>query len=638
MSLIAPAALALGLLAVPILLLYMLRLRRREQIISSAMHWRELTRDRSANIPWQRLRRNLLLLLQLIILAALVLSLARPFLRAPGRVDGGLIVLLDASASMTATDGEGSRSRFEDAKSEVEKLIDGLGGADRMTLINVGRAPTVLAAVTSDRQRLRSALESALPENAAADWPAAFALAAGSAQGLSNPHVVVVSDGNLPGSLPTLPGDVSFIPVGRSGENLTIAAQAARPSGDGIDLLVGVTNSGDNESSALLSLYTDDVLFDSRRLTIAPGARANETWRLPLDAGVIEARLMPVDDSVDYLDVDDQAWSVIDSGGERRVMIVTEGNLFLERFFALLPGFSVVRASGSDSIEPATDGDMPFDLYVFDGVPIPDPLPPGNMLIFNPQPSNESAENSTPEIQVSAVFTNAQTVRLADDPLLDNVDWRGINVAEARDVAAPGLEPIIEAEGGPLLLAGEVDGRRVGIFTFDLHRSDLPLQIAFPVVMANITGWLNPGRVLTIDDNLQPGSTVTLIPNPRAEMITVIKPNGDVWEDTVKEAGEPAVFSETGEPGLYTVAYTDTAGESHTVGRFAINFNNDEESRIQPQPSIRLGQGDVRPDARETEGRREIWPWLLLAALAVLLVEWWVAYRRGSKRPFLKAR
>jgi hypothetical protein len=637
MSFIAPVALALGLLAIPILLLYMLRLRRREQLISSAMHWRELTHDRSANIPWQRLRRNLLLLLQLIILAALVLALARPFLRAPGRVDGGLIVLLDASASMTATDGEGGRSRFDEAKSEVDQLIAGLGGADRMTLISVGRTPTILSALTNDRQLLRRALETASPESAAADWPAAFALAAGSTQGLSDPHIVVVSDGNLPVSLTTFPGEVTFIPVGRSGENMTIAAQAARPSGGGIDLLVGVVNSGGEEASALLSLYADDALFDSRRLTIAPGERANETWRLPLDAGVIEARLTPVDGSVDYLALDDRAWSVTDGGGGRRVMLATEGNLFLERFFGLLPGYSVVRATLGASVEPTPD-DAPFDLYVFDGVPIPDPLPPGNILIFNPQPSVERPDNAAPLIRVSDIFTNTQTVRLADDPLLENVEWQGINVAEARSVEALGLETIIEAEGGPLLLAGEVEGRRMGIFTFDLHRSDLPLQIAFPVVMANITGWLNPGRVLTIDDNLQTGTTVTLIPNPRAAMITVIKPNGEVWEETVQGSVEPVLFSETGEPGLYTVSYSDAAGESHPAGRFAVNFSDAEESRIQPQSSIRLGQSDMRPGAREPEGRREIWPWLLLAALAVLLAEWWVAYRRGLKRPFLKFR
>ena len=112
MSLLAPAALALGLLALPIVLLYMLRLRRREQTVSSTYLWRTLVRDRAANAPWQRLRRNLLLLLQLLILAALVLALARPALRLPGLGGGSVIVLLDASASMLATDGDGAHDKL----------------------------------------------------------------------------------------------------------------------------------------------------------------------------------------------------------------------------------------------------------------------------------------------------------------------------------------------------------------------------------------------------------------------------------------------------------------------------------------------------------------------------------------------
>ncbi|MBX7253364.1 MAG: VWA domain-containing protein, partial [Candidatus Promineofilum sp.] len=129
MALLAPAALALALLAVPILLLYMLRLRRREQPVSSTWLWRELVRDRAANAPWQRLRRNLLLFLQLLILAALVLALARPALRRPG-LGGNLIVLLDASASMRASDGR--PTRFDDARAAVERLISSLSGDDRL--------------------------------------------------------------------------------------------------------------------------------------------------------------------------------------------------------------------------------------------------------------------------------------------------------------------------------------------------------------------------------------------------------------------------------------------------------------------------------------------------------------------------
>src|SRR5205085_3608932 len=98
MSFLAPLALALGLLAVPIIVLYMLKLRRREVEVSSTILWQLLMRDREANAPWQRLRRNLLLMLQLLLLIALVLALARPFWRVPTVASGTLVVLLDGSA------------------------------------------------------------------------------------------------------------------------------------------------------------------------------------------------------------------------------------------------------------------------------------------------------------------------------------------------------------------------------------------------------------------------------------------------------------------------------------------------------------------------------------------------------------
>src|SRR5690349_3028699 len=179
MSFLTPLFLLLGLLAGPIILLYMLRLRRREMLVSSTMLWQKLLRDREANAPWQRLRRNLLLILQLIILAALVFALARPFIPVPTVVSGSVVVLLDGSASMLATDVE--PNRFEVAKGEVERLINELGGGDQMTLILVGRTPTVLASATGDHTRLRNALDQAQPAPAAADWAAAFALATGAA-------------------------------------------------------------------------------------------------------------------------------------------------------------------------------------------------------------------------------------------------------------------------------------------------------------------------------------------------------------------------------------------------------------------------------------------------------------------------
>jgi hypothetical protein len=228
-------------------------------------------------------------------------------------------------------------------------------------------------------------------------------------------------------------------------------------------------------------------------------------------------------------------------------------------------------------------------------------------------------------------------VRVAADPLLENVDWRALSVAEAQRVEAPALTPLVEAEGGPLLLTGEVDGRRVAVFAFDLRASDLPLQIAFPVIMANITAWLSPGRVIAADDNLQPGATVTLLPDARAASVTVTMPDGSVWEQAIDPTA-PVLFDQTQQTGIYRVAFRDAAGQAQPGGAFAVNFFDAAESRIQPATALQIGQSAVTGDAAGIEGLRELWPWLLAGGLAVLLVEWWFTYRRALRRPLFKLR
>src|SRR6187399_60973 len=123
MAFLTPIALLGALLAIPIVLLYMLRLRRREVVVSSTFLWQQIVRDSEANTPWQRLRRNLLLLLQLLILALLVLALARPFVTVPAVSAGQIVVLLDASASMNASDSVDG-TRFDEAKRRALEIVE----------------------------------------------------------------------------------------------------------------------------------------------------------------------------------------------------------------------------------------------------------------------------------------------------------------------------------------------------------------------------------------------------------------------------------------------------------------------------------------------------------------------------------
>ena len=623
MSFLTPLFLLLSLLAIPIIVMYMLRLRRREVLVSSTLLWQKLLRDREANAPWQRLRRNLLLLLQLLILAALVLALARPFIPVPSIVSGSVVVLLDASASMQATDV--APSRFEAAKAEVHRFINDLGGGDQMTIIKAGQTPSVLVAAAGDRNLLRRALDEAQPDPAAADWKAAFALAAGAAQGFRDAHIVIVSDGGLPQDLPPLPAEPVYVPIGESGENLAITALATRNTSAGPQLFASVSNEGVIDRQALLSITVDGTLFDSRRVTVQASDDTAATWELPEDAAVIEASLS--DNADDLLALDDRAWAVHEGGVSNRALLVTDGNLFLEQVFSVMPGFEMFKTTpGSDVVGE------PFDLYVFDGVPLPEPAPAADMLIIHPQPSADQATGTNDPFSVTGTFSETVAIRLADSPLLQFVDWRNVHIRAAQNVAAPWAQTLVQAEGGPLILAGERGGHRIAIMTFDLRDSDLPLQIAFPILMANITSWLSPGRAFEAPTGLQPGEPVPISPAAGTTAVLVNKPDSTTW---TAEVGEEAIFfNETGQLGLYQVSLRDGSGVQ-PAGRFAVNLFNPVESIIQPAGVLRIGQATVETAVNGDIGQRELWPWLVALALAVLIVEWWV-HHRGARLPKIK--
>src|SRR3954451_7574430 len=156
MSILAPWALLLSLLAPVIVAMYLLKLRREEQTVSSTFLWRRMVRDVEANAPWQKLRRNLLLLLQILLLLALIFALARPYIFTTGITGPNLILIVDRSASMAATDAGGTR--LDAAKNEALRLVDQLPDTGRATVIAFGGTMEVPASASSDRRELRAAI------------------------------------------------------------------------------------------------------------------------------------------------------------------------------------------------------------------------------------------------------------------------------------------------------------------------------------------------------------------------------------------------------------------------------------------------------------------------------------------------
>jgi len=625
MAFLTPLALLGGLLAVPIILLYMLRLRRREVVVSSTFLWQQVVRDSEANTPWQKLRRNLLLILQLLILALLVLALMRPFIIVPAVSAGQIELLLDASASMNATDTPDGITRFEAARAQALSMVDTLGAGDTMTVIRVSNVPEVLVPRTGDANLLRQAINAMQPGQAAADWVAAFTLAVADAAGAQDFNLVVVSDGGLGAAegLPGVPGTVRYLPVGQSGDNLAITALSARAlPGQPPQLFAQITNYGAQDAAVIFDLRVDGALHSAERLTVPAGSSLPViSTDLPADFQTVQAGLtLPAGAAVpDYLALDDRAWTVNSTGGERRVLLMSAGNLFLEQALRSLSG---IEAFQGDPTRPLPA--EAYDLYIFDGwLPADGVLPQGDLLFINPP-----QDTSLFKVGAESSETGAISV-LSNDARTAFVDFGSVNILKFRPVTADWATPLVSAAGGALLLAGETDGRQAAILTFDLHDSDLPLQITWPILMANLMDWFTPRSAVNVPDGLHVGDSLSVRPPAGATQVRVTLPDGGV-RDLPVERGT-VVFADTNAPGLYRVDLL--AGEQVLQSvAVAVNLFSPLESAIAPREQITLSGATIQPAAPDAVGQQEFWPLAALLALVVLLVEWW-AYQWRMQAP-----
>ncbi|MEW6161328.1 MAG: BatA and WFA domain-containing protein, partial [Verrucomicrobiota bacterium] len=143
--------------AIPVVILfYLLKRKRVVHLVSSTLLWQRFLSETQASAPFQKLRHNWLLVLQILLLVLVILALSRPYFA--GKTESGrlLVVILDASASMQSTDE--TPSRFEKARGEALKLVDSLHDTDAMVVLQAAAVTEVKQSPTSAKSALRRAI------------------------------------------------------------------------------------------------------------------------------------------------------------------------------------------------------------------------------------------------------------------------------------------------------------------------------------------------------------------------------------------------------------------------------------------------------------------------------------------------
>jgi hypothetical protein len=524
---------------------------------------------------------------------------------------------------MQARDGGNDRTRFEAAQEEALGVVNTLGATDTMTVLRVTQVPEIIAPATNDRLILTAAINAAQPSNASANWTAALTLAIGSAIDAEDFHLVIVSDGGLgdPALLPEIPGEVSYIPVGQSSENVAITALATRAlAGQPPQLFTQITNYGPQDAEIVYSLTVDGELFISDFYTVpAQDSISLVSAALPEGFSLIEAGVtIPAASEIpDYLAVDNHAWAVSRSVVDRQVLLMSPGNLFVEQLLRSLPALDGFRGDLERGLPRQS-----FDLYILDRW-LPDELPEGDLLFIDPPASTDFFTVGPTQSEIGEVMVTPNDART------QFLDFDAVNIREYRQISDVGwATPLVTAGDDPLVLVGEVDGRQVAVLSFDIHNTDLPLQISWPVLMANLMDWFSPQTVISAAD-LTVGDALVIRPPLTASGIRVTAPNGATEELGID--GQSIIYAGTDALGVYSldIMEGDTLAQRQV---FTVNLFDPQESDITPQPEIIIGQTTVSGDAPDNLGQVEIWPLAALLGLLVLLLEWFL-YQRRQRLP-----
>ena len=607
MSLLVPAAGFLALTLPAIVALYFLRIRRPTRVVPALHLWPDQIRDRQANVPWQRLRFSWLLLLQLLVAALLVVSAVQPALSASVTLSPHTIVLLDASASMQAHDVR--PSRIDEAKREVSALIDQLGPQDRMTLIAVQSTPRIVASVTGNRQAMHQALDAVTAGNGSADLSTALSLASGIVRAGDAARAFLYSDGivePMTANFGGLPFPIEYHRIGVSGENVGLTSLVVRAGSQAPAAYLHVQNFGQQARSFDLEWRADTGLIDVRPLKLAGGQAQDLVLPVPAGATTVTARI----DSGDIFALDDSVTAVARAPRTFHVLLVTPGNVFVEQALKLRTDFQV------DVVAPAAYRDSnEYALTVFDRFS-PRVLPDAPLVMIDPPAGSQLAGSD-------AVGIGHVRASDAGDPLLTNVSLQDVHVARCQDLSSSTFgRPLITSVQTPLVLVRD-EPYRQALFGFDVHESDFPLRVGFPVLVENLTEWMLPASVPL--RSYHPDEPVTVVPEQGASSITVTRPDGGRRSIA---PGAVATFADTDLTGVYTVDQT----VSGKVGRswFAVNLFSNAASQLKPLNQLTLPptQGAPVTAAVVHRGQLPIWPWIALFALVLVLAEW-LAFHRG---------
>ena len=640
-------------ISVPLLLLlYFLKLKRREQIVSSTLLWKRAVQDLQVNAPFQRLRRNLLLLLQLLVLLAILLALAGPIMSLIAGPARRYVILIDRSASMNATDIK--PSRLDAAKEQAKIFVESLQSksfyslrddSDQTMVIAFDSRAKVLCNFTSDKKQLNRAIEAVTPSDDVSSLSEAIIVAQAFAQspGVEADYMsaeepaqlVLFSDGQIRDldQIVVGPDELTFHCLGESQQNIAVIAMQARRSYENpeeVSVFATLANYGSEPVNCDVQLSINNNVRAVRTATVPPRASDEPSGtvnpgKLAVDfslsyaeGGVLEVRTLQgtggSGQQTDCLNCDDAAWAILPAPKKLSVLLVTAGNKVLESALRACP-LARLELQSPAQFDVTAPNDLSieqrYDMIVLDNC-VPAKLPKCRYLVFGRPP--DGIDVSSPQELENQVIVDWRTKH----PVLKYVDLTNLFAAKCYKMILPrDADVLAEFNETPALALVRRNGSEFLLAGFDVLQSNWPFEPSFVLFCYNAAAFLGMQLGGGQEMNLKVGEPI-VVDGLDDQIAAEIDGPGLSGMEIKSSASGSLRFPETDRAGTYRLSISGQPDKF-----FAVNLLDPKESNIKPVREIVLsGQSVQAEEHAVSRANIPLWPFLVGLALVLVCLEW----------------
>lgn len=580
----------------PVIMLYILKRKYKEEVISSSLLWKEVYKNTRANTPWEKFKKNIMLLLQILIILSVILALMSPFLNFGGKSYKNVIMVIDNSASMNTLYND-KNTRLDQAKTLAKEYLNSTKDGTNAYVISYDSTSNLLLNGDFNKGNAENIIDKIKSTYASGDISDVVSFVKAIGDGIGEGYeALVFTDKEI--SLQDLEGKIVYL--GNSGLNASVDNVSHKFVDNKVKVIANVTNNGDSLYDGDFSLYNGEELAAVENISLQIG----ETKTLSFELDSINGDYLKGELSrKDILMEDNTYYHVLSENKVKKILLVTQENVFLEKAFSVIENTEIYKTNDASNISSTDD----FDLYIFDNI-MPESIPAkGSLLFINPK-SNELFN-----VLKGGEIGQATAVKGSVSSYLEDTQF---TLSEYNTIETPYYGTnILTVDNNSIGFKGELNDRKIAALSFDLHSSDFVLKKEFPILVYELgEDLISTGMVYS--NNFKAGEKIVVKSSDYESEINVTYPNGEIKgiKSGDEVHGEKAL-------GIYKLEQNDNK-ESFSVNFPTSSESNTSVAAVGENENIVNGENSLKSGIKLT-------PLFILLSIIIVAIEW-IFYKKGN--------